>query len=471
MSDVWVEVVVEKAPGQNYFYNRETEQVSWQRPDGVTIIWRMHTDAAERTYYKNVRSGERVWSLPSATGRQQENHAQHQDWSATDLSLEDACRRRLIGHMASLSSVLNRSSEASSLFPGSNIDLLFECLEPMDASMLFPSGFAVASLPDDPPVCAGYLVVDLAASLADADESSQRLAHAWWEVAQASALFATLVFATCLQDSGRDSENKLVSVHRRLAYKAPAPLVFAGFNKEWESKAKAESEWWEEAGAEDYDYDHDEEEEDQDHNFTVEEDKLFDDIKAYLRDGPREVQDLAANYAPRFNEAVRMNPNNNYNAGKKNDGSFKKWLCARGLDMGEMYDRNKCMASLPASMMRKARERKRGKTDKSHFADAEAVECEPFQPPYGAGTKEATQLENEASRYIDANGAMDMGALRAVNNLGARFNNLFWQKAKVNNGSWKKWLASLPGIEVCVDPKSAEHHGNQPTIVRPKSKR
>uniref|UniRef100_A0A7S4UCZ9 Uncharacterized protein n=1 Tax=Alexandrium monilatum TaxID=311494 RepID=A0A7S4UCZ9_9DINO len=90
----------------------------------------------------------------------------------------------------------------------------------------------------------------------------------------------------------------------------------------------------------------------------------------------------------------------------------------------------------------------------------------PFRPPYGLGTSEARKLAEEVQRHLSEQGTVDMGALRQVKAFGARFNSLFFQRPKVNDGSWKRWLASLPHLEVVVDPRRAPFHSNCPTSVR-----
>lgn len=440
---------------------------------GVDVAW-MTRDTSKRAYNRSRASGASTWSFQSGADRWR-NGSRPSPAPAS----EGFCRQQILGHLSSLSSVVDRTSESQTLFPGVAIDLLFECEEQIKASQLFPSDFSVAVLPEDPPVSSGYLVIDLRPCLADAGETLQRLSSTWWELTQASSLLVTLVFVTTLPTGGGTSERELCTEfalqHRYFAYQAPAPLVFAA--------------WWEEgAGGS-------EEEEDEDGNgdwweeddwWEASEENLYQDIADFLEDGPHEVQELAAKFASRFNESVRMNPKSGYNPDKKNDGSFKKWLVARGLQMSDVYERNKCMASLPADSSKapeeksskgskgsgKTAEKKGGKGSKGSTLELKAVECDPFDPPFGVGTEEARQMEIEATQHVLSNGPIDMGALREVNQLGMRFNNCFWQKSKVNNGSWKKWLASLPELEVCVDPnpKRAAFHGNQATMVRAKPK-
>jgi len=183
---------------------------------------------------------------------------------------------------------------------------------------------------------------------------------------------------------------------------------------------------------------------------------------------------LAVHFATRFNTTVRNDPNSPYDSDKKNDGSFKKWLLARGLVVTS-NDRNKLMVALPPSSGRrgggagqrtpgdKGGGRGRGAEVAATSAETSAVD---WNPPHGKGTAEAAKIQAEVLAHLEAKGAMDMGALRSVNQLGQRFNALFFQRVRVNDGSWKKWLSSLPGVEVFVDPAKALYHGNNPTMVR-----
>jgi len=245
--------------------------------------------------------------------------------------------------------VFDRTGDLPTLVPGAHIDLLFECSESVKSTQLFPSNFSVAVLQDDPLIDAGYLVVELGSSLSEAGDALLRLSSSWWELSQATSVLVTLVFVTSLPVSSENSEKDFALQHRRLAFQAPAPLIFGAS--------------WEGAGdADDYDYDYEDDEYDE-----YGEEKLFEDVCGFLKNGPREVQELASNFAMRFNGAVRANPNNSYSADKKNDGSFKKWLVARGIQMGDVYDRNKCNATLPANLRKakgKGEKGKEGKTEK-----------------------------------------------------------------------------------------------------------
>lgn len=197
------------------------------------------------------------------------------------------------------------------------------------------------------------------------------------------------------------------------------------------------------------------------------EERLLESVTSFLGDGPKEVQELASMFAGRFNAVVRSNPRSGYSMDKKNDGSFKRWLLGAGFEASALFDRNKCMISLPHAK-RTTRGTRGGRknrgADRATISDGEQDGF--FDPPHGLGSAEAMDLEEEVISHLREHGECDMGALRQVNDLGRRFNEVFFHKSKVNDGSWKKWLASMDGVEVAVDPKVAAYHGNKPTVVR-----
>jgi len=192
----------------------------------------------------------------------------------------------------------------------------------------------------------------------------------------------------------------------------------------------------------------------------------MESVAAFLADGPKEVQELASLFAGRFNAVVRADPRSGYSMDKKNDGSFKRWLLGAGFEASALFDRNKCMISVPHSK-RTTRGTRGGRknrgADRGTNSDAEDGF---FEPPYGLNSPDAFDLEEEVLSHLREHGDCDMGALRQVNDLGRRFNEVFFHKSKVNDGSWKKWLTSIHGVEVVVDPKVGAYHGNKPTVVR-----
>jgi len=192
----------------------------------------------------------------------------------------------------------------------------------------------------------------------------------------------------------------------------------------------------------------------------------MESVAAFLADGPKEVQELASLFAGRFNAVVRADPRSGYSMDKKNDGSFKRWLLGAGFEASALFDRNKCMISVPHSK-RTTRGTRGGRknrgADRGTNSDAEDGF---FEPPYGLNSPDAFDLEEEVLSHLREHGDCDMGALRQVNDLGRRFNEVFFHKSKVNDGSWKKWLASIHGVKVVVDPKVGAYHGNKPTVVR-----
>lgn len=154
-------------------------------------------------------------------------------------------------------------------------------------------------------------------------------------------------------------------------------------------------------------------------------------------------------------------------AWRKNDGSFKRWLLGVGFEASALFDRNKCMISVPHAK-RTTRGTRGGRknrgADRGTNSDGEQDGI--FDPPYGLNSPEAFDLEEEVLSHLREHGDCDMGALRQVNDLGRRFNEVFFHKSKVNDGSWKKWLVSMSAVEVVCDPKVAAFHGNKPTVVR-----
>lgn len=68
-----------------------------------------------------------------------------------------------------------------------------------------------------------------------------------------------------------------------------------------------------------------------------------------------------------------------------------------------------------------------------------------FNPPFGLGTEEAESLAHEVVAIL-RQGRLEIGKIRTKNDIGRRWNQLFWRKSRVNNGSWKKWLLSIPGV-------------------------
>lgn len=388
--------------------------------------------------------------------------------------------------------------------------LLLECRRPTEVMKIFPWDFVVVGPPAPTTFGPGFFVAVIGECPREAREAVIMMTSCWWSLVKETNRPVTLIYArplaTATEEECEEEEQSLLLQQKELQLVAPTTLLLAGWRGRWGQKrerylanrwgASSEAQaaawyptgddwtenpspgcgWgesapsngraWQEQGWGDdegwndgewIDYDPDEVE-------------IVKEIEAYLARGPREVQDLAANFAPRFNAIVRMNPQSPYHPDKKNDGSFKKWLQSWGFLTSPLYDRNKSKVSVPASGIPYPSgvvggagyggqtEGGRSRRRRAH-TDA-------FEPPFGVGSREAAQLEKEVLDYLTRHQQADMGALRQVNNLGARFNQCFFQKFKVNDGSWKRWLASLPGTEVVVDPRTAAHHGNQPTIVR-----
>lgn len=78
------------------------------------------------------------------------------------------------------------------------------------------------------------------------------------------------------------------------------------------------------------------------------EQQLVDDIVVELqRHGSMEVSLISSQFGQRFNEYVRMSPWSPYAAGKRNDGSFKRWLKECGFDVGDVVYGNKAWVYTP----------------------------------------------------------------------------------------------------------------------------
>jgi len=339
---------------------------------------------------------------------------------------------------------------------------------------LFPRNFCVVEPTDTSSVSEGFLVVDIRPSISLAEEVVARLARCWWALAKASPRFATLVFAAAPaggMEEGQDSA--FVDLHRQASLRAPAPLVFAiprncgdrspagrplgtraaGGHRRAAHTATSSVTTTPERRNE---------------AMLENEEDLVADVAAFLEDGPREVQALASGFASRFNTSVRARPDSPYSPDGKNDGSFKKWLLAKGFVSSGIFEHNKSNISLPAGGIPALPNFKVTalKVDASTTVAASLPTVPAFKPPHGVGTSEARKLEEEVLEYLESSGLCDMGSLRQVNNFGSRFNYLFFKRSKVNDGSWKRWLASLPHVEVVTDPLHAAYHGNQPTMVR-----
>ncbi|CAK0869282.1 unnamed protein product [Prorocentrum cordatum] len=211
----------------------------------------------------------------------------------------------------------------------------------------------------------------------------------------------------------------------------------------------------------------------------VGENSLVVEVVDFLSDGSKEMQIVSSHFAVRFNHVVRNAPNSQYNPNKKNDGSFKKWLVNWGFEVNPTYDRNKSMVSIPrsglpswtAKLLKPAKAKAKAKAKEQakkkeedlakspHVAKEEEVDDDPyipeeptssagpFKPLHGKDTEEALALEAEALSYIRERGPVDIGALRSVEDLGTRFNKFFFRKQRVNDGSWKRWLGSMPDVE------------------------
>lgn len=496
------------ATGDNYYWNMETQESSWSLPPCRDVApWGRGALAAGQGkgsgkgrrwreggkhgggWWEEDDSWSEQWSPAEASSsawlpRETDSSIREEPGSAADVA--DAAKR-LRDRLAGVSGVREVSAEeverllageAATEAPG--LLMLFESDDERPAEDLFPSDFNVVEPLGATDVSAGYLLVDIRGYAGELDDSMARCARCWWALAQATDRFSTVVFllapSAALDAEGCDAFGKL---HREVAFRSPTPLVFAcarggiarggsrGSNGAHRRAAHAAASAASAAGAP-----------------TLEdEEELVKEIATFLESGPREVQELASSFAQRFNTTVRCRPDSPYCKDGKNDGSFKRWLISRGFQAGVIFEYNKSMISLPeggASTLPKVVKSSSSKASssappspragaKSSSAPAPSTPprpASPFKPPHGSGTPEAKQLEAEVLEHLDSNGLTDMGSLRQVNDLGARFNTLFFQRSKVNDGSWKRWLASIADVEVVTDPARASYHGNQPTMVR-----
>ncbi|CAJ1431566.1 unnamed protein product [Effrenium voratum] len=424
------------------------------------------------------------------------------------------CRRRFLHEVAAVRGV-REASAAWEMLPD-ELDPQRLALLDLDSTAstasVFPAEFCIAGADPEGPrrsgtVCPGYLVAAFGDSPYEVADAMWTLSQAWWALVKATSRLVTLVFVTGLGGNSLEAdaheEASFLELYRRCLMQAPAPLIFAAQRKGggrrprllggWQilkaHRDQAE-EWlhpgsWKWGGAErwgsapsgpsgpshpgrggkgagrweDEAWDAWEAWEDDS------EDALLESVTAFLGSGPKEVQELASLFAGRFNAVVRADPRNGFSQDKKNDGSFKKWLLTCGFEASALFDRNKCMISVPHAK-RTTRGTRGGRKNRNaeRAANSEGEDAA-FEPPYGLHSHEAQELEEEVVAHL-RRGDCDMGALRQVNDLGRRFNEVFFQKSKVNDGSWKKWLASIRGVEVVVDPKVAAYHGNKPTVVR-----
>lgn len=380
---------------------------------------------------------------------------------------------------------------------------LLEFESSTSAASVFPADFCVAGVDPDGPrstatVSPGFLVAAFADSPYDVSDALWNLTHSWWALVKATTRLVTLVFVTGLGERGEDAdeETSFLELQRRCLMQSPAPIMFAAQRLTnagkrprllggWQvSRAHRDQanewlhpgSWWPRSGghnwgpkaaprergggrrahaAENYDYEGWEDEAWESWDGDTE-DALVESVTTFLGDGPKEVQELASLFAGRFNAVVRADPRSGFSMEKKNDGSFKRWLLGVGFEASALFDRNKCMISVPHAK-RTTRGTRGGRknrgADRGTNSDGEQDGI--FDPPYGLNSPEAFDLEEEVLSHLREHGDCDMGALRQVNDLGRRFNEVFFHKSKVNDGSWKKWLVSMSAVEVVCDPKVA----------------
>mmetsp|Transcript_42611 Transcript_42611/g.97761 ORF Transcript_42611/g.97761 Transcript_42611/m.97761 type:complete len:534 (+) Transcript_42611:93-1694(+) len=529
--DDWVEVSSAASPdGSVCYWNCRTDEVLASLPSGVTANWvKAVHPVSGHAYYWNREMSRSSWSSPS--GKLHNPPALSKGFTSSPAAAKDSVeswadsRERLQKHLLGVREVQNRTDQVSELLPGQSPTLLLELSVSIQATALFPADFHVTALQEDigggvlatPAICPGFLIVDIISAADAAPESLHRFIQCWWSLLQQSPMLSTFIFAAPVSvstDNFASAARKgawatFLSQHTKLALRSPAPLLFAApdpgriahtladpngrtpatssASKPTMSDPPAPVQHWADEEWED----EDEYGEWDDHaGSTYEtskkwrslqdlEEALCWEIADYLRNGAKDVQDLAANFAVKFNTMVRNHPDSHYNADKKNDGSFKKWLITCGFEVQTHGPQGKvAFVSVPdwwtsseaangEDVRRSNRGRKAAKAWNEDDDGAwEGSGTGSFEPPHGQGTLEAEKLAKEVLAYLSKNGPTDMGALRQVKDMGKRFNEVFFQRSKVNNGSWKKWLISLPNVETVVDPVRAYYHGNQPTMVQ-----
>jgi len=309
----------------------------------------------------------------------------------------------------------------------------------VNAASVFPADFCIAGadpegLPAAAHVTPGYLVAAFADTPYDASDALWTLSRCWWSLIKATTSLVTLVFITALGGNGEAAdageENSYLELHRQCLMQSPAPLIFAaqrvaggsrrprllgGWNVSKSQKDKA-AEWlnprdwgpgwnggggeggWNHQGAprgrrkrDGYDgYEQAWPEEDWSQWDGETEDHLLESVQEFLSTGPKEVQELASMFAGRFNAVVRADPRSGYSHERKNDGSFKKWLLGAGFEASALFDRNKCLISLPYSKRTTRGTRGGRKNRGGDRAGAEHIDAEQdyFDAPQGMYSRE-----------------------------------------------------------------------------------
>mmetsp|Transcript_56114 Transcript_56114/g.103843 ORF Transcript_56114/g.103843 Transcript_56114/m.103843 type:complete len:536 (+) Transcript_56114:149-1756(+) len=531
--DDWVEVSGADSPdGSVCYWNCRTDETSARLPAGVSAHWvkAVHPTSGH-TYYWNRETSRSSWVLPSGKVH---NPPAAKEPASSSVAAKDTIeswadsRERLQKHLLGVREVQNRTDQVADLLPGQSPTLLLELSSSIQASALFPPDFHVMALQEDigggvlrsPSVCPGFLIVDIISAPDAAPESLHRFIQCWWSLVKHSPMLSTFIFAAPVSVSGesfasaarKGAWTTFRSQHTKLALRSPAPLLFAapdpggvartlpdphsqpsardGSGKAAMSDPPAPVQYWA-----DEEWEDEEEYEEWDHHAGSTyassskkwrslqdlEEELCWEIAAYLKHGAKDVQDLAANFAVKFNAMVRNHPDSHYNPDKKNDGSFKKWLITCGFEVQTQGPQGKvAFVSVPdwwvsseAAVANgdEVRRSQRGRKAAKAWSEDDDGAWEgsgggTFEAPHGQGSPEAEKLAKEVLAYLSKHGPTDMGALRQVKDMGKRFNEVFFQRSKVNNGSWKKWLISLPNVETVVDPARAYYHGNQPTMVQ-----
>jgi len=295
------------------------------------------------------------------TGRRRPGAEAFASWEECESAELEVCKKRLAEHLASLPGLRDCTGEAPELLEGCLSDsqgaiLVFESEVERRVEELFPQEFFSVGPELTNIVNEGYLVLDIrpAAAQPHAQDAIERLARCWWALAQGTTRWATLVFvAVPAGGLEEDHESSFAELYKEEVLRAPAPLIFAAQRSTASGTSSASGTSGGEGnlgghvpGAKVAAGSHPTAAK-QKVPLQDEEEELVRDISDFLREQPHEVQELASNFAQRFNTSVRANPHSPYSPEGKNDGSFKKWLLARGFVSGGIYENNKSRFSLP----------------------------------------------------------------------------------------------------------------------------
>eukprot|EP00913_Durusdinium_trenchii_P032879 g30779.t1 len=280
------------------------------------------------------------------------------------------CRQRFLHEVGRVRTAHAASSQVWEMLP-EEVDArklaVVEFEGSASAASVFPPDFCIAGIDPDGPgstgiVSPGFLVAAFADSPYDVADAVWNLSQTWWALVKATTRLVTLVFVTGLGGHGEaDADEETSFLELQPTSGGKRPRLLGGW--QWLNPGSRSS-WWSSSqtwgskvapprggrrarAIETYDYDEDWEDTAWENWDGDSEERLLESVTSFLGDGPKEVQELASMFAGRFNAVVRSNPRSGYSMDKKNDGSFKRWLLGAGFEASALFDRNKCMISLP----------------------------------------------------------------------------------------------------------------------------